>query len=577
MARWTDFLAARGLRGLVLAVLLACAGIVGPAAAQSACPAGWSVVAGTEDSGMIQCQRTAPDGTVETAWSTDFESGGLGAYSPDEDGASAAVRLFYFSMGRNPDGTQAAESFCITCDFIAHFITALATFSASMFGFFQGFFVVLAPIFLGTWIGIEAIRLLGRGGEGGRDFVWGLVKKSSLFFVLWGLLFDGFGVMGPHLPGSGQTGATYFAGPAWHAAGPEVLRLSFDLNADVRSQTAAGLMAVAGRSMDSAPFLCAGLETRVKGLVNNDALHPAVHSITQTACVVERAHSLGLAAGVGMVLSVWYQVPGSADGLAAGMLLSIAGLALIVMFLLSGGWLVFLLLDVAVKALVMAGILPLLALAALFKPSRPMALAGLKNLISVPVVALALGLTSLAGFFLILNVVNVYEETRGVVQIALNAPLAPLEATDTVGRFAELLERAQLPFSDLNAIPFGLQTPWMIYLVLVAFGMFSFGRKVVSTIEEVMGVQSTSEMADGARSLMIKGAMVGVGVAASGAALVGGAAMSGAGSAAGAKGAGAASGSGMKAVRALGARQSKARSATISPFGNGNPNEEEGR
>jgi hypothetical protein len=556
---------AAGLRAMAFAALLALVGgaLAGPVAAQTGCPEGWNTVSGSDESGMTMCQRDGPDGTVEMAYATELEEEARGIA---EDGRSKgqALKLFYYSMGWNSNGTPSASPSCMTCFYIASTITALATFSAALFSFFQGFFVSLGPLLLASWVGFWVIRLAVAGGEGADDFFRALIKKMTLFTLLWGVLFSGYGMMGPHLPESGQTGATYFAGPVWHLSGPEVLRYSYAVSADVREKTAESLLATAGTNWDSRPFLCLGLNEQVRVLVRNDSLNPTVHAVTQTVCVMERVHSLGIAASVGLITGVWQSAAPTVGGVFKAFVGTFTGVSLLAIFGLSAVWFVFLVLDVAVKAFVVAGFSPLLALAALFQPTRGIAWAGVRLLLAAPVVAIAMGMITILGFFLILNTVNVYENTRLVYGLVANMELQPLEAVGTVERFAEFLERSQLESHDPNFIPFDLFSMWIVYLILVGLGLTVLGRKVLTICENIMGMEPSAQMADNARSMAIKGAALTAGVAALGVGLAAaplGAAAGGVGNKVG----------GMVGDRLtkVGAAARRGAAASFSPFGFG--------
>jgi hypothetical protein len=502
-----------GLRAMVFAALVVLVGAVlaSPAAAQS-CPDNWEAVPGTSGSGTMCEWEGGGDGdAVERALATD-----LNARPADlgEDDTTVAVRMFYFSMGLTADGTAAAEAYCLTCDYITHITTALATFSASLFTFFQGWFVSLAPLLLSSWVGWQVLLLSLKGGEGGGPFAKEMLKKFGLFFVLWVLLFDGFGLMGPQLPGTGTTGATYFAGPAWHTLGPETMRLSYAIGGDVRNGAAENLLAFSGQSVDTRPFQCQGLNDRVRALVRNDSLNATVQAITQTACVMERVHSVGLASAVGIATSIWGQVLYTGEGMAAAIVGSIAALLLAVIYFYSMMWFIFVLVDVAIRAFIIAAISPLLALAALFQSTREIAMAGFRNLIAVPVVAFVLGVFAVLGFILILNVPTVYETSRVIYGQSINLQMQPIEASSMVDRFVELLERAQLEKIDARYIAFDLLSPWVVYLLITGLMMSVLGRKLLAVISEILGIEGTYEMADNMRGLITKGAVVGVGVGA---------------------------------------------------------------
>jgi len=461
-------------------------------------------------SGTPAFAQTCPPGEVPYSDpATGVVTGCVLEYAPptpeaDKRGANA-LALFYYSMGRTADGTAIAEATCLSCDFITYFTTAMANFSAAIFIYFQEFFIVLAPLLMAGWIAVRVIRLNMAGGQGGSAFFSDMIRKLALFFFAWIVLFNGFGLMGPALPGHGS-GTTYFAGAAWHITAPSLLEYSFDLNSDIRSRTAAGLMDVGAGSLDMSPFTCTGLDARISGLVNNKALDPAITSITQTACVVERMHALGLSTGVALVTSAWYQIGVSDWAILSAVFKSIWGLLLLGVYGLSAVWLVFLLLDVVTTALIVSAFLPLFGMALLFPATKDISMRAMRQFLSVPIVAFALGLTSLLGFFLIMGTVETYQASYALMSATYNSTLQPIDATGTIPRFAEFIQRIQLDKEDVLSIPADATAPWLHYLVLVGLGIFTLGKKIVSTIQDVFDVSNTTTMADNAKKMAMMGA-----------------------------------------------------------------------
>jgi hypothetical protein len=479
-----------------------------------ACPAGFTVDPNTEGSGVEMCVNDSDP--TDTILRSDYEEQvrNQNAYNMEEDPGNALI-WFYYSMGLDRDGNRlSAGDTCISCDFITYFTNAIANFSASVYTFFQAFFVMLAPLLFAGWIAIQVIKLSVRGGEGGGQLFTDLIKKSALFFIAWGLLFDGFGLQGPVQ--NPTNGSTFYAGSAWQTAGPWLLEYSFDLNSDIRTQTTQGLVATNASPVDTTPFQCDALEDRVTTLVNNDVLNGPIHSITQTACVVERMHSLGMSTAIALILSAWGQSLDSGLAFLGSLVKAIWGVLLFGIYGLSAVWLIFLLLDVVSKALIVAAFLPLFGLAALFKPTRDVAQNALMQFVAVPVVAFALGLTNLLGFYLIMGTIQVYNSTYALMNQVYNdrvSQMQPINMSDPVEAFATFLFRIQLPSSDMTAIPTDITSPWLHYMLLVGLGIFTLGKKIVTIIENIMQVEGSSSMADNAKALAIKGGLVAMGAA----------------------------------------------------------------
>lgn len=424
------------------------------------------------------------------------------------NGTSNALGLYYYSIGRDSEGAAipGGSDTCLSCDFVTHFLVAIANFSAAIYIFFVEYFMALAPVAMAIWISIRVIQLNFNGGEGGQAFYMDMIKKMTIFFIAWILFSGNSGVTGPSLPGAGET--TYFAGPVWEITGPGLLEYSFELNQDVRSQTAAGLLGVGVGLQDDAPFECGGLSSRVQALTNNDDLEPAVEVVTQSACVVERVHILGIASSVAMMQSAWTQLEFSAAGLMGAVMKMIWGVVLVVIFGMSMIWLIFVLLDVVTKALIVAAFMPLFGIAYMFKPSRSVATNALMQLISVPVVAFALGLTTLLGFYLITLTPAVYNETYLVMSPIYNRQLQPITSSGALDQFAEFITRVQQTPRDTDTIPAYLASPWFVYMLLVGLAMFGLGKKIISIVENILGVQGSTALADNAKGLAIKGAKV---------------------------------------------------------------------
>jgi hypothetical protein len=250
------------------------------------------------------------------------------------------------------------------------------------------------------------------------------------------------------------------------------------------------------------------LAERVQTLTDNDALEPAVEVVTQSACVVERVHILGIASSVAMMQSAWTQLEFSAAGLMGAVMKMIWGVILIVIFGLSMIWLVFVLLDVVTKALIVAAFLPLFGIAYMFQPSRSVATNALMQLVSVPVVAFALGLTTLLGFYLITLTPTVYNETYRIMSPIYNRQLQPITSSGALDQFAEFITRVQQTARDTDTIPAYLASPWLVYMLLVGLAMFGLGRKIITIVENILGVQGSTALADNAKGLAIKGAKV---------------------------------------------------------------------
>jgi hypothetical protein len=421
-----------------------------------------------------------------------------------EKGATA-LALFYYSMGRDSSGAviPGGRDTCLSCDFVTYFIVALANFSAVLFMFFLDYFTYLAPVLMAIWIAIKVIQLNFNGGAGGGGFFMDMVKKFALFVVTWLFLTGSIGLNGPVTPG--QQGNTYYAGDTWQLVGPDLLEFSFLLNSDVRTQTAEGLTGIGAGMVDSSPFECGRLAARVEELTGNDTIEPAVEQITRTACVIERMHSLGFATSVAMLQSAFYQAELTGFGVLNAIMMAIGGLFLLVVFGLSVVWLVFVLLDVVVKALIVAAFLPIFGIAYLFQPSRGIAKSAFMQLVAVPVVAFALGLTSLLGFYLITKAPSVYDNTKDIVGPYIKRQLLPIKDGDIITKFADFIQRIQQdPVLD-TSIPTYVNSPWIIYMLLVGIGIFSLGKKIISIVENIMGLRGTTEMADNARKMAILG------------------------------------------------------------------------
>lgn len=433
-----------------------------------------------------------------------------------DQGGRTALNLFDYSLGLNNNNN------CLSCSFIQQFIVALASFSAAVFMYFRAFFVALLPLLMATWIAWNVGRLMVTGASDGKEFMGNVIKKATLFFFLWLVMINDTGSTSTDPT---ETMTITDAQYPWSWFGPIALDYGFTLGNEVRdittgSLTMSGVGAGSGDDLVvQAGFNCENIGALNPQLNANPDAYGFAWSASSITCAIERTHMVGIAAGLAMIEGSWSQIvapswSGGTESVTAffmgtlnAVIITIIGLALLIVFALSAIWFIFLVLDIVVKVLIIAALSPLLMLFALLQPTRQYAWSAVKGVIGALVTALGLAIVASLAFFLIMNTVNVYNTAITY----FNPNLEPIDASNGVAGLREFIYRMQLNDpSDEMLIPMNLTTPWFHYLILVSLAIYALGKKIISMIESIIGARALSEMADNAKKLAVLGGAMGL-------------------------------------------------------------------
>lgn len=465
---------------------------------------------------------------------------------------SWAVQLFNYAMGFT--GTAS----CLTCDFIGYFMLALTSFSSAVFTYFLGAFRLIVPVLMAIWIGYRVAKLMSVGGEDGRSFIYSIVSKLTLFSIIWLIATSSTGTH------PGEAGAGGSPHNLWRWTGPVYLQTAFELSGDIRDHAIrnSGGLGV-DLSPGEAPFGCDGALPAVARLATTtDTLY--IRSGIEITCVTERTHITGIASGLAVVFTAWAGT-GTADwGFVESVLLGLvklfAGVMMMAVYILSAVWLIFLILDVVARGLVTAAFSPLLAAMFLFQPTRGYTVEAIKAMAGAMVTAISLSIIAVLAFFLMTNVIDVYEALWPGLQPSYpDYTMASLTGSNMIDRLRNFIERIQEDDLSFPVIPMDFSTPWFYYICMAGVATFALGKKIITMMEALIGYKGAASLADNALKMTKAGAVAGMGAAGIGAVL----ARKGAGAMVG--GAGAISGG-------LGQGAAAAGNALSSATAGGNPN-----
>lgn len=430
------------------------------------------------------------------------------------DGKPWALSLFDYSMGLT-SGAGSASS-CLSCNFLTYFMISLTDFSYSTYLVLYDILIALIPLTLMIWLATRVIKLMISGGEDGKGFIMQLVHKLTLFVFVWLILLGG---------GTTSTiGKQYL----WGATGPMFLESAFKLSNEIRSKAIAGqsLATVSvgstGTVTDDALF-CPDIDLHAyttsdpigTGLTPYSFLDEAV----RTGCMTERVHFMGVASGVAIGLgqisspTTWFDIAYYLFQLAVKLLL---GVFVGITFALSAVWLIFLILDVVVRAMITAAFSPVLIALFLYQPTRSISSSAIKSLIGSAVTAVAIGLVGVLAYVLITNTVAVYNATyaavdadyetydlKGIPEPGFSSPSPasgsiPGPAED----MRELIERTEIGNTDEGmGIPMDVGTPWFWYIAFCGLAIFSLGKKIITMLEQAIGTAGMSAFADRATNM----------------------------------------------------------------------------
>lgn len=430
---------------------------------------------------------------------------------------SWATQLFKYAMGRS--GTAS----CLTCDFIGYFMLALTNFSATVFDYFLGAFRLIVPVLMAIWIGYRVAKLMSVGGEDGRTFIYSIVTKLTLFAILWMVTTS---AIGTH-QGEAINGTRY---NLWRWTGPVYLETAFELSGDIRDHaiTQSSGLGMSGINPGEAPFGCQNVQPAVGSIITN-ADTEYVRAGIEITCVTERTHMIGIASGLAVIFTswsgsggLWSQLVG--DGLAAGLLLGLvkifAGAMMMAVYILSAVWLIFLILDVVTRSLITAAFSPVISAMYLFQPTRGFAVSAIKALAGAMITAIALSIIAILSFFLMTNVIEVYNAMwPSLDDNYSDYNLQSIPTDNLIDAFGTFIERIQESRPGEFTIPMDFSTPWFYYICMAGIATFALGKKIIDMLEGMIGYQGAAAFADNALKMTKAGAVAGMGAAGIGAVL----------------------------------------------------------
>lgn len=448
---------------------------------------------------------------------TDFYNETDGTLSDSHEGRMSTA-LFLFDVAAGANGKNS----CVTCDFITFFMIALNDFSRAVYDYFFTAFKVITPILMTIWLGYRVSKLAVMGGEDGKAFIYQVVAKLALFSLIWMIVTATVSASNrndPDYTGNHSSNKWF-----WTVTGPSYLEFAFDLSTEIRNSVLTGTVAKSpGRA---APLNCDGVRPAASKQMAEDSNLSFLTPGIQIACVTERTHILGIASGVGVITTSVNGVGGAgnvlidgASAIVGGIVKAATGALMIAVYGLSAVWLIFLLLDVVVRSMMTAAFAPVLATLYIFQPTRGIAVGGIKALAGALVTAMAISIVSVLGYFLMTNTVNVYEEfyeqaaqafeNKNIVSIRTGYGGAP--DSDRLAQFRTFIDRVQQSDPDAPFIPMDFNSPWLYYMIMSGLATFALGKKIIAMLEEMIGVNRMSAMADNALKLTERGVMAGFG------------------------------------------------------------------
>lgn len=428
-----------------------------------------------------------------------------------EKTAAKASWLYAVAMGEEKPG------FCLTCDFIVYFMAGIANFSQSLFDVLAGAFPMLVSAMIAIWIGYRAAKLMTVGGEDGVSFIKEMVMKLSLFAVVFLLV----------------TGGTDRW--LWRMAGPEYMGYALTLAGDVRDGAldASNITGVHGDE-GAIPFRCTDVRTSAEGAAPDGGSLDFVTSGMKLTCVTERSHMVGIATGIAIIGTAFSKEDaGGKSGVAAavhilftGIMKFLAGGMMLIIFTLSAIWMIFLLLDIIVEIMLIAAFSPAIATAYLWRPTRGIAVKAIKMLAGSMVTAVALSVITVMAYFLLSNVVQIYNAVYGdVAGYYAGITMTSIAESSRIEGMREFIARTQETNLARPQIPMNFSTPWFYYLCMTGLAIFALGKKMMAMISQVLGVGGQSELANNATAMTKKAAGLTAGAAFTAASVGGAAAM----------------------------------------------------
>lgn len=422
-------------------------------------------------------------------------------YSP-LGGRSISSILFGFATG------ESDPNMCMSCTFLSFFMMALSDFSYTVYQYLWTIMLGFAPTIMMIWIAYRAARLMISGGEDGKSFMYEVVARTSLFFVIWLV----------------ATGANQKEDYLWEFVGPQYLETAFTISQEIRAFAIDGTSAITGSSTQDASTKSITCEGVSPTNMPSDPKYIYIEKALQSGCFTERAHMLGIATGTALAVDShggasfgWYDYGAWIQWFWALAFKFFMGIFIALTYAVSAIWLTFLVLDVVSRGLVTAAFAPVLIVMALLKPTRNIFVSAITGLGGALVTAVALAMVTVLAFILVTNTVKVYEMTHAPIVNALEtwkpetAPSGNDFGSDRLSQLHSFIDYVAESDVDKMHIPVNLATPWLWYMIFSGVAIFALGKKIIAMLESMIGYQGASQFADSALKAVKMGA-VGAGI-----------------------------------------------------------------
>lgn len=422
-------------------------------------------------------------------------------YSPI-GGRTVSSILFGFATG------ESNPNMCMSCTFLSFFMMALSDFSYTVYQYLWTLALGFAPMIMVIWIGYRTARLMISGGEDGKSFMYEVVARTSLFFVIWLV----------------ATGANQKEDYLWEFVGPQYLETAFTISQEIRTFAIDGTSAITGSTTQDASTQAITCEGVTPTNMPSDPKYLYIAKALQSGCFTERAHMLGIATGTALAVDShsgasygWtdaYKWIGWFWALAFKFFM---GIFIALTYAISAIWLIFLVLDVVSRGLVTAAFAPVLIVMALLKPTRNIFVSAITGLGGAMVTAISLAMVTVLAFVLVSNTVKVYEMTHAPIVNAMEtwkpetAPSGSDFGTDRLSQLHSFIDYVAEGDVDKMHIPVNLATPWLWYMIFSGVAIFALGKKIIAMMEGMIGYQGASEFANSALKAVKMGA-VGAGI-----------------------------------------------------------------
>jgi hypothetical protein len=457
------------------------------------------------------CEKTTPGVYCAPLILTTSEQELISARASEEAGG-VALKLFNYSMGQTQNSDGTVNKTCITCTFLGNFMIGLTNFSYATYSYFEQAFVSIVPILMAIWVAWKTIALFSTGGEDGRSYIYSVLRKMALFFFVWAAITVGntTATLNTSDYGMGRQ-SIQIDNPkwAWDTVGPDYLSVAFGLSSEIRDYTIQRRANIqvsdfeGGASYDA--FRCIDVGQNMSKYTSDATILKFATNATEVACATERTHMIGVSSALAVLGSANSQIEWSPKSWASFIIKLISGFFMLFVFGLSAIWFTFLILDVAVRGLITAAFLPVIATMYLFEVTRGFSTSAFRALVGAMVTAVAISIVSTLAFYLLTRTVLVYNQSIGSMSGIYGFQLEKIPTGDAIEAFRQFIIRIQQSKANEPQIPMDFSSPWFYYLVLSALAIFSLGKKIIAMLEGMVGAQGASAMADNAMKLSRSG------------------------------------------------------------------------